>query len=350
MQEKIITTEEKVLDAKVSLVDKNYIYLLTQNFHLQKVCIHSNKIIFSKKLAKQKLTDESKICFKLSKFDKFLCLYNEKGQFGYVYNLAEDKIVLQLDRGDYHTEQNIFPLQFFYENDEILLIHCKDWNDIHVTNLSTNQLLTERINAYDKEFYIDYFYGELHISPNQQKLLTSGWIWQPVSTMKWINLDKWLTTSINEPEISEDMILIWSYYWDRAVCWINDKEIVYLYDPREEGDTETEDIIEKFANIELNEENLVQSYLVFYDTETKKHTKIIPFNYSQNEDFEGVGYLFFNSDNNKLICSSKELGTRILSLNGDVYYHNPQLYIDNFCNKNKVSVKIEDNQISIVNY
>ena len=165
--------------------------------------------------------------FSEKEFD--ILLQSTYGRYGYVYDIHSSSIILELDRKTYHTEQTKFPIAFFVKNNDTLLIHCTDWNNLDVTNLSTQEILTERINERETKYYLDYFYGELTMSPDNSLIASSGWVWHPASYIKIINLNTWLTKNIHEPEEQNNTgYCIMSYYRDRALCWLDNESILLL--------------------------------------------------------------------------------------------------------------------------
>ena len=78
-----------------------------------------------------------------------------------------------MDRKDYHVENSIFPIAFFFQNDNHYLIHETDWNRIDLYNLTQKKFLTDRSIEYEKqETYLDYFYGSLSVSPHLKWVLS----------------------------------------------------------------------------------------------------------------------------------------------------------------------------------
>lgn len=256
------------------------LYVLTEEALLLNVDTSSNEINWKRVLDKGEIDWSKSICLKLSEQDEYMTIANELGQYGYVYDLAKNSNIFTLDRKEYHVDKTCFPLAFFSKNDQVHLIHGTDWNHLEITNLVDLQTLTKRdTNVYKNEFYLDYFYGELHLSPNQKWLASSGWIWQPASLVKFINLQNWLNTRPHEPELSQNSdFCIISYYWDRAMCWVSDTSIAYLYDPQEEG-ADKEDC----QRLKIEQD---KSYIFLFDCEKNELIQRIPFDYPKNEYHE----------------------------------------------------------------
>lgn len=319
-----IDNKDGVFDIALSNTNKESLYLLNKKLELLKIDLKDGKTVFTKKIEKGKLTVESSIKIELCPNDQYLCITNTTGQFGQVYDIEKEVIVMELDRKDYHTKQTIFPIAFIQKENRTLLIHATDWNHIEVTDLKEQKLLTKRQNEYESEFYLDYFYGELHLSPSKNKLLSSGWVWQPASVFKSIDLQNWLDKNVQEPELyNNGNHVVMSYYWDRALCWMDDSTIGFLYDPKEEGLDE-----EDYTELKLDKD---KNYIAIYDTTESKEIRYLEINqYSKNEYSEATydcklffeKHFIFNSKSNGVTIYDTETGSPI--------YENRDLYFDKY--------------------
>ncbi len=293
-----------VFDLVTSNTSKEIIYLLNKKFELLKIDINTGETVFKKQIEKGKINTDTNIKIELSPLDEYLCITNTSGQFGLVYDIEKALNILALDRKDYHTEQTVFPIAFLLKSGRTLLIHATDWNHLEVTDLKEQNLLTKRQNEYKSEFYLDYFYGELHLSPSKNKLLSSGWVWQPAAVFKSIDLQNWLDKNLNEPEMyKQGNHVVMSYYWDRAVCWMDETNIGFIYDPKEE-DLDPED----YKELKISKD---KNYLAIYDTTESNEIQYIEIDpYSKNEHSEATGdcKLFFQEN---FIFSSKTNGVTI---------------------------------------
>lgn len=317
----------------------NLFYGISKDARLVKIQTDNQRILEEIPMDKGKINWDKSVSLHLSANDRYLALVNDYAQYGQVYDLTKQTAVLELDRKDYHVEQTKFPLIFFERADKTYLVHGTDWNHIEITDLETCQVLTERTtNVYEGEQYLDYFYGELHLSPDQKHLVSSGWVWQPVSVIKFVNLEKWFTKNNSEPEVdNESDIGIWSYYWDRALCWVNDTTIAYLYDPKEAGADD-----EELAEMQLKREH---SYVLLYDIAKGKITQRIVFDYPRDEQhYEAKAncQLFFDQH---LVMSSDQ-GTYVIELpQGKVMFEEPSLTIRKFNPVTGVFYGLRDNSV-----
>lgn len=337
-----LNINDQIADIQYANIDNNLIYVVTQKHSLLKINVEEEKIIAAKKLEQARIDWTKKLKIKLSPNDKYLCITNKKGRYGYVYDLENNKIILELDREDYHTEETLFPIAFFIRDNKTYLIHAVDWNHIDLTDLTTQTTITKRkTNTYKEEGYLDYFYGELHISPDQKWLLSSGWVWQPVSYIKFINLQNWLTKNNAEPEIhNPNNFSIMSYYWDRALCWTDNQTIAYLYTPKEE---ELDD--QEALEYKLNKD---KSYILFYNINERKIQKKIEFSdFPQNTFHEATEdcRLFFKKN---IFAGSLTQGLSIINPeNGKLIFQNKQLKIDKFHSKLNLFYRLEQNNNTI---
>lgn len=228
----------------------------------------------------------------LSPNDRYIAITNKYGQYGAIYDTKTGNILLKLDRKTYHIEQTYFPIAFFEQDSVTYLIHGINWNKLELTEIPSGKTLSERAvieHDVDDDRYLDYFYGELHISPNNKTFLSSGWVWQPVSVLRFTDLQKWFSEPY-QPEMPHNGDRqFWSYYWDRALCWIDDETVAFLYDPLEEGDLDEEDQPEDFET--------GKQYIVCYHPETEKIVNKIEVTFPVNQYHEADGCkLFFNQN------------------------------------------------------
>lgn len=343
LKEKIIeiNSSEAIADIAFSKIENKIIYTISPQLSLVKFNIETSSIEQEWKIDEGNIDASASLKIYVSPKDKFICITNKKGQYGFVFDLGKGEIILKLDRKKYHTEQTVFPIQFLERNNDILLIHCTDWNHLEITNLSNNKLLTQRINKYETDTYLDYFYGELHLSPDGKSLLSSGWVWNPVSVFSIIDLDNWLDKNINEPELNTKFpVSILSYYWDRAFCWLDDKTFACLYAPKEE-DLDEEECTE--YGFEMN-----GNYILIYDLLEDKITKKIKFDHFPKNDYSEATEdckLFYNGN---IVCSSESKGVYVLEKEtGDILYENSEIRFDKYESKVGVFYSLKNNKIAI---
>lgn len=241
--------------------------------------MHCNNKYWRKKVIKKinlpffKINWDKKIAIQNSENDRFIAIYNIFGQFSYIFDLETTEIILELDRKEYHSEQSKFPICFFSAEQIDYLIHGTDWNHLDIFALNERKSITNRTYEFEEGYYLDYFYGDLHLSSNKEWILTSGWIWGAASKIKFINIINWLHNNKYEPEIPNNYSINFdSYYWDRALCWLNGQTIAYLYHTKEEGGEPLEEEYYKNNKLEFG-----KSYILYYDFLQSKITEQIEF-------------------------------------------------------------------------
>jgi hypothetical protein len=319
-------------------VSKNIIFGLAENHALIQINTLTQAINEIAHLKLDKIDFSKSLSIRLSANDTMISIVNTIGQFGYIYDLKAEEVILNLDRKDYQIENSSFPIQFLHVNEQDYLVHASDWNHLDIYDFKAKKNITYReTNKYEAPGYLDYFYSELHVSPSNKWILSSGWVWHPVSVLKFIDLNRWMNTSVDEPEQhNEADFSIMSYYWDRALCWIDDNTLAYLYDPREEDLDEEERAEQNF------EEDT--SYVLIYDVSTFEITKKIQFSaYEKDSYFEAASdcRIFHNGD---LIISSKK-GVYILDKeSGEIIFKDLNMIFDQYNERQNVFYRLIENQ------
>ena len=174
--------------------------------------------------------------------------------------------------------------------------------------------------------------------------MSSGWLWGPASYFRFIELDAWMHENKNQAELgSPANVCIMSYYWDRALCWIDESRLVYLYDPKEEG-FDKEELVEE--GFESN-----QGHLIIYNMHQFKAEKKIPFEgFSRNEYHEASPdcRLFHLED--RLLISSREKGTYVLDLpTAEILSIDPGIYLERrIAGSNKFFSLSEGKKVEII--
>ncbi|MGL4610213.1 MAG: hypothetical protein ACRCYY_11120 [Trueperaceae bacterium] len=132
-----------------------------------------------------------------------------------------------LDRQNYHAEVCGFSAAFFDYQGRTLLIHATDWNRLDISDPRDGSVLTERhIAEYTDgkrpEHYLDYFHCTLSVSPDNEWIANTGWVWQPAGIISSWSLKKWLEQNPFESEDgdSKNMFNVWQD-WDMHTCWLD---------------------------------------------------------------------------------------------------------------------------------
>lgn len=172
----------------------------------------------------------SPISIKISSSGQFASIVNRFGQYGLVLNLSTGAVSMQLNRYDYHIDVTPFSVVFFTHDQQDYLVHATDWNRLDISDPETGVLLTSRSpTSYTSSeqrppHYLDYFHGNLLVSPNQKWIVDDGWVWHPVGAVVTWNLTQWFKKNLWESEDGESKkTLCWrDYFWSGPLCWIDD--------------------------------------------------------------------------------------------------------------------------------
>jgi hypothetical protein len=164
---------------------------------------------------------------------QFGAVVNDYGKRGQLIDLQRGVVTRVLDGGDYHQDTVPFSFAFVNLKGRTLAIHRTDWNRLDISDPATGALLTERSPTQYQEgeprppHYLDYFHGALHVSPKNTYILSDGWVWHPVGIPTTWKLENWCDSNVWESEdgLSKLDICARDYYWDRAVCWIDDRRL-----------------------------------------------------------------------------------------------------------------------------
>lgn len=289
--------------------------------------IKGNEIDFDKQVSII-LTSDSNI----------IAVYNTYGRFGLVIDLQFKKIVMRFNRDDYHYEQSIFPVTFYaYDNDQVLLIHGTAWNRLDISNPFTGELLTSREDpkflmkdntpTHD-EHYLDYFHGQLFVSPNNEWIVDNGWEWHPHGSVAAWNMEQWISTNCWESEDGESKNVLWwgKEGWNDPICWLSDTTvgIVGEFDP---GLYDDEELIH------------MQKGLLFRIFDVRDGSLLNEFKICK-------GNLFFD---NYLYCSGEDKIFRIYDIaDGKVLFEDNTMHPKVYHRKSKEFLEIRGRELDII--
>jgi hypothetical protein len=158
---------------------------------------------------------------------------NDYGKHGLLMDLQHGVVTRELNGGDYCSDTVPFSFAFVTVSGQALAVHRTDWNRLDISDPATGKLLTERSPTQYHEgesrpaHYLDYFHGALYVSPNQQYLLSDGWVWHPVGIPTIWRIDHWNLSNKWESEDGDSKMDICAraYCWGRAICWIDEKRL-----------------------------------------------------------------------------------------------------------------------------
>jgi hypothetical protein len=142
------------------------------------------------------LTDE--IALAVSPGAVYLAIANKQGSTGVVIRTADGQPTMKLNRGIYHPEQTPFPVTFVTLEGKLYVVHGTNWNRVDISDPETGRLLTERFpTSYHQgesrpAHYLDYFHGQLIMSPGNDWIAEYGWMWHPIGSVRCWNFPQWL--------------------------------------------------------------------------------------------------------------------------------------------------------------
>ena len=161
---------------------------------------------------------------------RFAAVVNDYGQHGQVVDLRTGRATLTLDGGSYHADTVPFSVAFALDGERTLVVHRTDWNRLDISDAATGARLTERgPTSYTRdqqrpEHYLDYFHGELRVSPGGRWIADDGWVWHPVGVPVVWDLRRWVEGDVWESEDgpSRQQLCARDYHWDSPQCWVGD--------------------------------------------------------------------------------------------------------------------------------
>lgn len=191
--------EGRILDIQpVSALDRNTWVGINQTGQLFRLDLDDQSVRPLCQLAESNVDLAGDVALTLSRDGRMAAVVNSRGRHGIVFDLGLGRATMRLDRGDYHEEHCNFPVAFFENQGQLLLVHGTDWNRLDVSDPATGTLLTERApTSYQQgqdrpEHYLDYFHCGLVVSPNGEYVADNGWVWYPDGMVTTWSLRRWL--------------------------------------------------------------------------------------------------------------------------------------------------------------
>lgn len=182
---------------------------------------------------------------------------------------------MKLSRDDYHHNTCTFPLAFTELDNRTVLIKGSQWNRLDLVDVETGKLLTERespVNDHETritpEHYLDYFFGKLHLSPDGEWIINTGWIWHPIGRIRAWHLPSWASNRW-EAEDGPTLHNVWDYLedWDYPIAWIDDYTFAVW------GKIETDLYDEEDGGLDIYGDGKDSMMLAFFDVRTGERMK-----------------------------------------------------------------------------
>jgi hypothetical protein len=175
-------------------------------------------------------------------------LTRDGGRDGVVVDLTSGRVVAALESDQYHCGTVRFGAELARHRGRWVVVHRTEWNRLDVSDAFTGKPLSVRDSPLDHsgdkrpDHYLDYFHGDLAVSPSGRLIADGGWVWHPVGVLRIWSLADWLTRnpwesedgpSVREPVLSDD--------WDLPMTWVTD-DLLVLACPGDWDDEEFEQI------------------------------------------------------------------------------------------------------------
>ncbi|MFI1586281.1 hypothetical protein [Embleya sp. NPDC020630] len=164
---------------------------------------------------------------------RFVAVAQAKGRHGAVVETASGRVLMRLDRGDYHVRVCEFPVAFADVAGRTVLVHATAWNRLDCSDPSTGANLTHRESPSPRrempvdEHYLDYFFCGLSISPTSRRIVSDGWMWSPCGVLAAWDLQAWLTDNPYESEDGPTRRELAPRFeaWDAPRVWLDDRRL-----------------------------------------------------------------------------------------------------------------------------
>ncbi|HWD28321.1 MAG TPA: hypothetical protein VG387_14215, partial [Rhizomicrobium sp.] len=114
----------------------------------------------------------------------FAAIYETLGTKGLI--LRDGKILREINRSYYQADAYEYPIALIrLASGREVIVHCPDhYNQIEIDDLATGERLT---GAMDRD-PSDCFHARLAASPDGKYLVSAGWLWHPVDTVRLYDL------------------------------------------------------------------------------------------------------------------------------------------------------------------
>ncbi|MNO12369.1 hypothetical protein D3C76_19780 [compost metagenome] len=200
---------------------------LDQNSDLWRLDLHSGYAVMLLHVDIPGLDLQEPVQIVVSPDECFAAVSGRFSQHAALYDLQECKLIMPLSRGTYHYDVCTFPLAFTEHEGRTLLIHGTEWNRLDLLDVRSGENLSDRqtpVRDGDQygEHDLDYFHGKIHVSPQGDWIVDTGWIWHPIASIRSWSLSAWLTNCWE----SEDGVTVrelgaYMEDWDQPAVWLD---------------------------------------------------------------------------------------------------------------------------------
>ncbi|CQR55802.1 hypothetical protein [Paenibacillus riograndensis] len=200
---------------------------LDQNSDLWRIDLHTGRAAMLLHVDIPGLELQEPVQIIVSADERFAAVSGRFGQYAALYDLQDFKLIMLLSRGDYHYDVCTFPLAFAEHEGRTLLIHGSEWNRLDLLDVRSGENMSARqspsfADGQYPEHSLDYFHGKIHISPQGDWIIDTGWIWHPIASIRSWSLSAWLSNCWESEDgatlrklgqLMED--------WDQPVVWLD---------------------------------------------------------------------------------------------------------------------------------
>ncbi|MFF2156028.1 hypothetical protein ACFVVQ_11995 [Paenibacillus chitinolyticus] len=264
--------DERIMDTKPLLKSMKFI-VVTEKGNLYTLDTVSDSIEQICSVQCPEINFEERVTLAVSVQEEFISVVNTYGKNGVIVDISQKKILRTFERDDYHFEQSIFPAVFLEDNNRTLFVQGTKWNRLDITDVRTGESVVPRPYPYcgtdeddpsEAEHRLDYFHGQLLVSPGGDWIADNGWIWHPTGSVTAWNVQKWVNENVWESEDGESRTTLWwgKYDWNEPICWMGETKIGIIgrYDPdllaEEEETPLSEDFLIRVMDVRDGKESL----------------------------------------------------------------------------------------------
>lgn len=279
--------------------------------------------------------------------NSIVVIVNDYKRHGYIH--YPDKYqALHLWRDDYHADISSYPIALYEDKTGVPhIIYAKAWNHLQIMNLDTRQILTAAKSLIEEnaeedhiEFYkkheeanklswpspYDYFYGKLEVSPDKLNFLSAGWAWGSSDAYNIYEIEDFIKNN----RISDKPIGYWEHC-NRAVCWIDNNTVAIAYNPLEEGDENvTKDSPQEIHFHKMKDKKV----------EIERKIKVPKLNLVSST-------MRFSKELISIIVFSEEIGLALLSLEGEIIFHDEKINVDEYYPDLNLFIKTDKKTVSV---
>lgn len=265
-----------------------------------------------------------------------IVVVNDYKRHGFIHYPGKYR-ALHLWREDYHADISRYPIALFKDARGVPhIIYGVAWNHVQIMNLDTRQVLTaskslieenaeERHIEFNKRYSgdnklpwprpYDYFYGELLLSPDQQKFLSAGWGWGSADRYNVYDIKHFISSN----RIAHVNIGAWEHE-NRATCWIDNETIAVLHNPFIDGDEDGN----------KNENATADSPCEIHFYKLKGDHVEIAHKIQLADSIKLQTYLYYNRSIDAFLTFSYSTGLSIISMDGQIAYKDENLKVSQY--------------------